>query len=177
MAVEDTHQGTGFGLGRTWNVEISISGHPQGDWSNDDTGSTFIRIRPVGASTWYSDVTFTFLGNVIVDGVMRTTGQRLVPIDLTLNGLYRIRVEKEFDLTGLNSPHSSKSDFDNFTRVRSEALVSNAVKSGGGLINVDYFDSWNNAMVVQPMGVMDVEIKDNAFLNKKQRLYALVLRR
>jgi len=164
MAVEDTHAGSGFGLGRTWNVEISISGYPQGDWSNDDTSSTYIRIRPASVSTWYSDVTFTFMGNATIDGVEKITGQRLVPIDFELNGLYRLRVEKKIEFVQLNSGHGSKNDFDNFLAIRSEAFVSNEVPSGGGLINVDYFDSWNNDIVVQPAGVMDVEIKGNAFL-------------
>jgi len=56
------------------------------------------------------------------------------------------------------------SSIDYIRAISSEALVSTKVPSAGGLINADYWDSWNNRMIPQPVGLMNMEIKDNAIL-------------
>jgi len=38
------------------------------------------------------------------------------------------------------------------------------VPAAGALVTADYWDSWSNRTVPQPIAMMEVEIKDNAFL-------------
>jgi len=169
IAIQDSHLGSGFSSGFTWTVEVSLVGYPSGDWANEDNSNTFIRIRPNHTSQWYSDYTFIFLGDTVLDGFIRKTGQRLIPLGgLTLNGLYRIRLEKEIAIIEENNSSSGGFDASYVKCIRAEGLVSNQVPSAGSLVTADYWDSWSNQTSPQPVAVMDLEIKDNAILIRSQ---------
>ena len=162
LAIMDDGSWAGtFNNGLEWEVEISTTGSPSGQSANMHTSASFIRFRPNHSSMWYSTFTFMFYGSEVLEGITRVTGQRLVPSGFTLDGLYRVRIEKEITILNDNAICSCCASIRRISRVRAEALVSTNTASGGGLVNADYFCNWHNHTTAQPIGIVDMEIANN----------------